>query len=107
MTKKLRAYMVHGGEPIEGSVLVFAHTVQQAKVLGYPDISGWGLVDEFIQVRARWLRNSPWVFDEANKDKLAANTPHVIACPTTCKDCGLWGLQLNDDEYCEDCEEER
>jgi hypothetical protein len=102
---KLKPYMVSGGFPEEGACLVFAHKVQEAKSVGWPIVSCWGC-DSYIEVRATFLKDSSWLYDEANQDKLKAGVSHAIESPIACKGCEKWGYELNEKGYCECCEEE-
>lgn len=103
---KLKAYM--GYSEITGSreaaVLVFAHTVKEARKLAFDVLRGWGVTDEWIDVRASWLKTRNFLFEQANQELLKAETPHVIDDPICCKGCDLWGMELKDG-LCENCSE--
>ncbi|MBA7685647.1 hypothetical protein ES703_94072 [subsurface metagenome] len=62
---------------------------------------------EYINLRVRLERGSDFLFKEAIQDKLKADVPHVIESPTSCKGCEMWGYELNEEGYCETCQEER
>ena len=97
----MRAYMVHGGEPEEGASLVFANSAREAKRMGYYALTGFGLVDWYIDVRVKWLREGAEIHRE--KDE-----PHVIEAPASCWDCGLWyptWKPEGEDTTCPDCKD--
>ena len=101
----LNAYMAYSRNlgPEEGAVLVFAHYVQEARVVGWKRM-GCELTDEYIDFTAKRIRHSPWLFKEANEIKLANDEPHVIDNPLICAECGLWGQSpIGEDGFCEDC----
>ena len=105
----LKPYMGHGGEPSDGAVLIFAHTVQEAKRVGWAKSSV--LRDcsdgEYIYLRVTYLKDCDFLLKVANQEKLKADTPHVNENPTGCKSCELWGLELDKDGYCKDCAADR
>jgi hypothetical protein len=91
-------------EPCEGAVLIFAHTSKEAKRIGWRDSNVLhDMTDSYVEVRIRYLKQSPYLFKEAEKTKLKKDIPHVIDSPTSCKRCELWGGELNNDGYCESC----
>jgi hypothetical protein len=100
--KKLKPYMVSDDEPYEGACLVFAHTVREAKKIGWSIVSSWGC-DSFIEVRATFMRNSLFLYEQAIQENLEKGIPHVIESPITCKGCEHWGMKLNEQGYCDDC----
>jgi len=103
----LKAYSFHDGEPTDGAVLVFAHNFQKAKKIAYRAVNSWTGC-EFIDVKGHWIRNDAWLkANAANQEKLAADEPHVIDNPPTCKGCELWYAELDAFGYCETCAEER
>ncbi|KKM17966.1 hypothetical protein LCGC14_1670470 [marine sediment metagenome] len=101
----MRAYMYYSrsGGSEEGAILVFANTAREA------GREGWGtghlmIVDEYIDGAVRWLRDKDWLFEEADKDKLAAGIAHVIDDPRSCSACYYWGLSpIGERGYCEEC----
>jgi hypothetical protein len=103
----LKPYMVYSRlvGPEEGAALVFAHSARQARNIGYGPCSDF--IDEYIDCESSWLKNRPWLFEEANKDKLAKDEPHVIVSPKCCSSCEHWGQSaIGEDGICEDCREE-
>ena len=96
--------MVSSTYPEEGAFLVFAHTAKQAKKVGWN--AGRGMVvEEYTDLRVRWIRNSPWLRREADAVKLALGTPHVIDNPKSCKSCLQWGhTPIGAQGWCEDCD---
>jgi len=82
----LRRYTAFVGEAAEGAVLVFAFTHRQAVQLAWPVIRYWHCDIAFIDIRARWIKNAPWL------DKLnTTGAPCVIEDPPTCARCEWWG----------------
>lgn len=87
----------------EGAVLIFAHTAREAKKVGWYAVCLFFTM-EFTDMAVRRLRDSDWLFLEANQDKLTNDIPHVIDNPHTCKCCELWGrAEILDNGLCEDC----
>jgi hypothetical protein len=110
MNKHLRPYMVYsrGGGSEEGAMLVFAHTVKEAKKTAWNsntfihDITD----GEYIDMAVEFIKDSEYLFKEANQELLKSNTPHIIETPHCCKSCEKWGYELNEDGYCESCLDE-
>lgn len=102
----MNAYMVYDRQvgPREAAVLAFAHSVKEARKVSWPVAGDW--CEDWISLAARRLDHEPWLFDQADKEKLAAEIPHVIESPTPCKCCETWGHDLDDRGLCEDCAEE-
>lgn len=94
--KKLRAYMVWAGPYSEdGAVLAWAYNRQQARVIASK--FDWMDCYDFIEVRARWLRNCT--------HEPSCDEPHVVQ-PPVCESCELWyETPLSDDGFCRDCQE--
>ncbi len=88
----------------EGAVLVFAHTAKEARNLTFKN----GLVvDDWTDTAVRKLRdNLLFLFDSADKEKLARDEPHVIDDPPTCRICSMWGQPINEDGLCPECDAE-
>lgn len=103
----LKAYSFHDGEPVDGAVLVFAHSFREAKKIAYPVVRGWTDC-EYLDVKGFHFPNDAWLKEHAaDQRKLAAGEPHVIDNPPTCKGCDLWHDELEESGYCESCAEER
>jgi hypothetical protein len=103
----LKPYIVYsrsnGSE--EGAALVFAHRASIARYIGYGPFNDF--IDGYIDCAARLIRNAPWLFEEADKDKLSKNEAHVIINPKTCCECGFWGQSpIGDDGLCEECRDD-
>ncbi len=103
----MKPYMAYSREvgSCEGAVLVFAHTVKEAK------IEAWGIVsdyctDEYTDMAVTWLKDRGFLLSQADPVKLAKGIPHIIESPILCKSCNLWGYKLNEQGYCEDCQSE-
>jgi hypothetical protein len=105
----LKPYMASGGEPQDGAILVFAHNIKEAKKVAWSSNSFLSDVcdSEYINLRVVYLKESPHLFTEGDKEKLLDGTPHIIETPATCKDCNLWGYELDEDGYCEFCAESK
>ena len=104
---KLKPYMGYGriGGSCEGAILIFAHNIKEAKRLGWRVISEW-ITDEYTDMAVKLLKNGGILFEQApewSKEKLRAGLPHIVDDPLSCKECGLWGDELNEDGYCKDC----
>ena len=104
----LNAYVIfsRNGDVENGAALVFAHTAQEARVVGWRGI-GSDLTDEYTDLAANRLRNKPWLFDEALAVKFANDEAHVIDDPKSCRTCEWWGQSpIGKDGLCEKCREE-
>jgi hypothetical protein len=101
--RSLRMYMVFSGDaPGEGACLVFAHKAQEARLLGYPVISGWQDLERgFLDVSARWLRDA----DHGYLRSLLPSPPRpcVIDSPPSCDSCLMWGCGPLVGGRCPDC----
>ncbi len=89
--------------PCEGAVLVFAHTVQEARIIAWN--TSWlsdMCDDEWIDLAASKLESNLWIMKQATSEE-----PHVIESPVTCEGCLMWGYDLDENGICESCREER
>ena len=104
MSKELKPYMGYsiGLGASEGAILIFAFTAKEAKKIGYRASI---LTDEYIDFAVRLMRNSPYLFKDADQEKLKSGMPHVIDNPTSCRHCESWGSEIGDDGLCQDCRE--
>ena len=92
--------------PEEGAILIFAHSVREARLVGWR-MFGSDLTDEYTDFAAKRIRKSPWLKEEANGLKLANDEAHVIDNPNCCMECGLWGeTPIGDDGLCEFCHDD-
>jgi hypothetical protein len=101
----LNTYMGYsrGAGPEEGAVLIFAHSVREARRVGWNSF-GSELTDEYIDFAATRIRKSPWLNEEADGLKFANDEPHVIDNPDCCMECGQWGQSpIGLDHLCEEC----
>lgn len=104
---RLQAYMLHDGEPVDGAVLVFAHSFQEAKKIGYRTVRSWTDC-EYIDIKGHRIWNDSWLKEHAaDQKKLADGEPHVIDNPPCCKGCELWFEELEDSGYCDTCDADR
>lgn len=91
---------------LEGAALIFAHSVQEAKKIGFRSI-GVDFTDEYIDLAAERIWHSAWIYSNANQEKLDHDEPHVIDNPPSCAHCEMWGQSpIGDDGFCESCREE-
>jgi hypothetical protein len=98
MTMRLNPYMGHTGSPADGAVLVFACNAREARVLAFGELCGWFNECRYIDVRAERLRlHVDYLATLADRDKLAAGTPHVIDDPQSCPTCERWGVPPSED----------
>ena len=101
---KIKPYMVSSrtAGAAEGAILVFAHTVQEARKIGWK--TGW-LKDfcdgEWIDIKASILKPEPWIMKQAISEE-----SHSIEIPETCYDCLMWGFELDENGLCESCQED-
>jgi hypothetical protein len=49
----MKAYMASGDTPEDGACLVFAPNVKEARRVAYPVVSGWGMIDLYIDLRVQ------------------------------------------------------
>jgi hypothetical protein len=106
MKTNLKPYMASGDDSEEGAILVFAHNAKEAKLLAWHNGTIREIIDgEYLQLRVSWMKHDDFMFKEADQEKLNTNIPHIVESPTTCNNCDLWGLELNENGYCEDCAE--
>jgi len=90
----------------EGAMLVFANSAQEARITGWKS-DGSMLTDEYIDLGARLMKNSNWLFLEADKEKFSNGIPHVVWNPRYCERCELWGQsEIGEDGLCDECRDE-
>lgn len=94
----------------DGAILVFAHTVREAKKIGWQAIGG-DFISKYIDMAVQLFWNTDkdteyhWLFAEADSSKLLADEAHVIESPRYCKICEFWGhAPINVELICKDCE---
>lgn len=98
----MKAYMAYADEPQEGACLIFAHSVKEAAKHAWPIIRSWWGCD-YTDMRVK-MEKDAYLFDYADKVKMAADEAHAIECPPTCKRCELWGMgKFNGEGICESC----
>jgi len=102
----LKPYMIYSryAGRSEGAALVFAHTVKEAKKIGWNGIGSDLTGGEYIDLAATLMKDSPWIFGEADIEKFDRGEPHVIDSPSSCYSCETWGLELADG-LCQNCRE--
>ena len=100
---KLKAYMGYNREsdPQDGALLVFAHSIKEAREISFGDMSIY-FDCEWTDMKFERLKGE-YIFNEANKELLKQDVAHVIDNPTSCKSCQLWGMEINNDGLCENC----
>ena len=90
----------------EGCGLVFAHSVQEAKVIGWRSF-GSDFTDDYLDLAAERIWHSAWIYNEADQAKLISEEPHGISNPRSCGHCEMWGQSpIGTDGFCENCREE-
>jgi hypothetical protein len=107
MTHTLKPYMVYSRflTAQEGALLVFAHSFKEARVVGWRSM-GKELTDSYLDFTAAILRNSDWLFSEADQEKLLKDIPHLIWNMKSCSQCEEWGhSEIGADGLCNDCRE--
>ena len=83
----------------EGAVLVFANDAKEAKNMAWEELQGWNFDTEYIDVRAKWLKESEYLRPFAE-----SKGPHVVNNPPTCDNCEMWGIsELDKHGICSDC----
>ncbi len=102
----LKPYMFYSYDPSDGAALVFAHTAREAIKIGW-DRFGDLFADRYIDCRASLMRNSDYLFVDADPEKLKNDIPHAVLEPTGCKSCETWGKSpIDANGLCEDCQYE-
>jgi len=109
MLKAYIGYSREGGS-VEGAVLVFAHTVKEAKKIGWGTLAEL-FTDEYTDMAMDLIREKIDYLSEKNNqkwsiEKIKQDIPHVVNDPVCCKSCETWGYNLDEEGYCEDCAEE-
>lgn len=106
MATKLKAYMgfSRSGGSAEAACLVFAPDRKTAKRATHRVLEGWSTDHEYIDTAVREMRGKPYLFAEADPDKLERGEVHVIESPKTCPSCGQWGHVISAGQ-CEGCRE--
>jgi hypothetical protein len=102
----LNPYMVYsrGAGSEDCAVLVFAHSVQEARVVGWHG-TGSEITDDFLDLAATRLRNVSWLYAEGNQSKHAADIAHEVE-PKSCSHCEKWGHSpIGEDGLCQECRE--
>ena len=104
---ELKPYMGYSreGGSSEGAVLIFAHNVKEAKPIAFKAIQDW-FDTEYIDVAIRWLKNSDFLFKDADQEKLKAGIAHSVDDITSCDDCDNWGERINEQGRCVSCQDE-
>ncbi len=106
----LKAYMGYSREAgsKEGAYLIFAHNIKEAKCIGFDAMSGT-IVGDYTDMGIVLCKDSDFLFDQVpqwSKDKIAKGVAHVVDSPPTCKQCELWGKELDVNGICEDCQDD-
>lgn len=106
--KKLKPYMVFSrfNGPEEGAFLVFAHTVQEARVTAWRSGDGNDLTDDYLDFGASLIRKAGFLWNEANPILAAKNQAHVVRNVRSCDKCGMWGHSpILANGVCQDCQD--
>jgi len=102
----LKPYVGSDDYPEDAAILIFAHNTKEAKTIGWPTIKEFCNC-EYTQMRIKRLPAEDYIMKQADQNKLQNGVPHIIDSPQTCKNCEWWGRELNEDGYCEGCQDER
>lgn len=110
MINGLKPYMGYSNMAgsAEGAILIFAHSIKEAKKIGWRGMPG-DICDVFTDMRIEWLGESDHLFTQVpqwSKSKLEKSEAHVVDNPPCCKGCNLWGYELNEQGLCETCAED-
>jgi len=103
MKTKLKPYTVRDPED-DFAVLIFHFTAKQARHMGYHVLTGFSEDYQFIDIRAKWMKDSDFIYKEAVQELLEKNAPHSVDDPSCCQECETWGQELNENSRCPDCE---
>ena len=93
-----------GGGSEEGACLIFAHNGKEAKKLAFEELSGWCSDQEWIDVAVNRIRKY-FIYKSADQELLAKGIPHIADNPACCKQCEMWGSELDENGICESCKE--
>ncbi|SDL79043.1 hypothetical protein SAMN05661010_02563 [Modicisalibacter muralis] len=103
----LRAYSIYDRDagPEEGAALAFAHSVKDARKIGFSTLRDW-FGTEWIDVAADHLPcDVEWLAEQEGVD-LNGET-RLIESPMVCERCELWGRSpLVEKGICEECRDE-
>ncbi len=81
-----------------GTVLIFAHTVQEARKVGWDDL----ITDEWIDFTARLAE--PFMMVEADPKMVEQDKAHVNWNPKVCRECEHYGQSvIGEDGLCDEC----
>lgn len=91
----------------KGAVLIFAHTAEEAKKVGWrcSTLRNEICDDDYLDMAVRLLKGKH-LFLNADRIKLARDTAHVIDEPTRCKLCGWWEGPIDAEGVCLSCVQE-
>jgi hypothetical protein len=104
----LNIYMAYsrGAGSEECATLVFAHSVQEARVVAWHG-TGSDITNDYLDLAATRLRGVEWLREEADGLKYANDQAHEIDNPHSCSVCEKWGHSpIGIDGLCEDCRHE-
>ena len=106
---KLKPYMAYLKDMAhEEACLVFARNSKEARKVSWKQVGWlWYSIDCFVDWRVKLIKED-WDYfftEEADKELLKKNIPHVIERPKVCKRCNMWGGRLING-VCEYCMEE-
>ena len=90
----------------EGACLVFAHNRKEARKLAYPIINDW-FGSSWIDCSVNLLTMQNYLYELADQEKLKKDEAHAIDDPESCKNCGMWGDELDENGVCTQCKENK
>ena len=91
----------------QGAILCFAFNILQARRILYPELFRLKMLDEYTDMAVKWVQGKPFLMEKANKELLDKDIPHILKNPKACNLCNAWGMELDRDGLCEECNETR
>lgn len=104
--KKLKAYMAcsRAEGPVEGAILVIAHTWREARDMAWESGECFN-VEDWLDQAVYVLRDPTRGLALADQEKLRMRIPHIVTQPAHCESCDAWGMGLDSDGACGNCGE--
>jgi hypothetical protein len=87
--------------PAEAACLIFAETAKKARAIGWHESEIAEYCDggnDYMDWTVRRMPEDPHIMRQKKMDE-----PHVIDSPESCKSCGMWGYELDENGLCESC----
>lgn len=100
----MKAWKAHCGD--DWAILVIAPNRREAMRQAFKGITGLISDIPYIDIRVKQMKkNLEWLLGDADKEKLERSEAHFNDSPRSCEKCYMWGMPLNDDGICKDCEQ--